>query len=98
MEMLKEMKQKGFPICSTQAKVHCALYEDNSGALETARIHKHRPRTKHLNVKLHHFRGCVDSRQLTLEKVSTHQQRADYLTKPVNEEILQRHRKVVMGW
>ena len=55
MELLKEMKGKRFPILSAVAKVHCKVFEDNSGALEIARIHKYRPRTKHLNVRLHHF-------------------------------------------
>jgi hypothetical protein len=56
MELLKEMKELGFPIQSTVPKMHCKIFEDNSGALEMAKTHKDRPRTKHLNVKLHHFR------------------------------------------
>jgi hypothetical protein len=56
MELLKEMKTRGYPISTTQARVHCRVFEDNSGALEMARVHKYRPRTKHLNVKLHHSR------------------------------------------
>jgi hypothetical protein len=32
MDMLKEMKEYGVPITSSHAKVHCRLYEDNSGA------------------------------------------------------------------
>ena len=78
--------------------MHCKAFEDNSGALEIARVHKYRPRTKHLNVKLHHFRSYVDRQEVSIHKVHTDDQRADYLTKPVNEDILVRHRKVVMGW
>ena len=98
MEMLKEMKQRGFPIETAKAEALCEAFEDNSGALEIARTHKFRPRTKHLNVKLHHFRSYVVNNAVKISKVSTHQQRADYLTKPVNEDILVRHRKIVMGW
>ena len=42
------------------AKVHCKAFEDNSGTLETAKVHKCRPRMKHLNVRLHHFGSHVD--------------------------------------
>jgi hypothetical protein len=43
MQLLKEMKGKGFPIHTPQARVHCHVFEDNSGALEMAKIHKYRP-------------------------------------------------------
>jgi hypothetical protein len=33
-----------------------------------------------------------------VHKIDTKDQRADYLTKPVNVEILERLRKLVMGW
>jgi hypothetical protein len=56
MELLKEMKGLNFPIRSATPKVHCKIFEDNSGALEIASVHKFRPQTKHLNVKLHFFR------------------------------------------
>jgi hypothetical protein len=36
MELLKEMKSMGFPIESSQAQVHCHVFEDNSGALKMA--------------------------------------------------------------
>ena len=56
MELLKEMKGHGIPgLMEHKAAIHCRVFEDNSGALEMAKIHKHRPRTKHINVKLHHF-------------------------------------------
>jgi hypothetical protein len=34
MELLKEMKEMKVPILDCTARVHCKLYEDNSGALE----------------------------------------------------------------
>ncbi|KAI2494626.1 hypothetical protein MHU86_19904 [Fragilaria crotonensis] len=33
MELLKEMKERGYPVSTTQARVHCRVFEDNSGAL-----------------------------------------------------------------
>jgi hypothetical protein len=39
--------------------VHCKVFEDNEGAIEIAKVPKMRPRTKHLNIKYHHFREEV---------------------------------------
>ena len=61
MRFLKEMKQHKLPVTGTTGKVHCRVFEDNSGALEIAKVHKYRPRTKHLNCRLHHFRSYIDS-------------------------------------
>ena len=36
MELLKEMKEKGFAIAHTVAQMHCKVFEDNSGAVEIA--------------------------------------------------------------
>jgi hypothetical protein len=98
MELLKEMKKQGFPIETAQAKVHCRVFEDNSGALEMAKVHKYRPRTKHLNVRLHHFRDYVERGEVTIHAINTNDQPADFLTKALNDETLTRHRRTVMGW
>jgi len=98
MEILKEMKRRKFPVHTAQARVHCRVFEDNSGALEMAKVHKFRPRTKHINVKLHHFRDYVARNEISIHAIGTNAQAADFLTKPVNEEILVRHRATVMGW
>jgi hypothetical protein len=98
MELLKEMKSFGFPIQTAQARVHCRVFEDNSGALEMAKTHKFRPRTKHLNVKLHHFRDYVTRQEISIHPIGTADQSADYLTKALNEELHLKHRKEVQGW
>ena len=98
MELLKEMKRRKFPVFKTKPKVHCKVFEDNSGAVEMARTHKYRPRTKHLNVKLHHFRDYVTRGEISIHKIDTKEQYADYLTKPVTKEILTYLRRKVMGW
>ncbi len=98
MELLKEMKKFGFPIQSTIPKMHCKVFEDNSGALEMATTHKCRPRTKHLNVKLHHCRDYITRGEITVHPIDTSNQLADYLTKAVNQPILEKLRYEVMGW
>ena len=63
-----------------------------------AKEYKYRPRKKFLNIKLHHFRDYVERGEITIHKVSTHDQRADYLTKPLDEVNHKKHRKKVQGW
>lgn len=98
MQLFKEMKANKFPITSTIPTVLCEVFEDNSGALEIAKNHKYRPRTKHLNVKLHHFRDYVTRGEIRITKIDTKMQLADYLTKPVPIDILLPLRKIVLGW
>ena len=99
MELLKEMKAEGFPIISHTPTIHCKVFEDNSGALEIASVHKARPRTKkHINVRLHHFRDYVDRKEVSILPMRTEDMPADFLTKPVNKDILWKHRGTIMGW
>ena len=36
MEIMQEMQAQGYDTLSTQLRVHCCAFEDNSGALELA--------------------------------------------------------------
>jgi hypothetical protein len=98
MELVKELQSKGFPIGQGNPKIHCKLFEDNSGAIELAKVPKMRPRTKHINVKYHHFREYVSNNEVSIHKIDTSDQPADILTKPLNEVTLERHRNFIMGW
>lgn len=99
MNVLKqEMKEMGLPVNKSEADIHCRVFEDNSGAVEIAREKKYRPRTKHLNCKLHHFRGYVESGAISIHPISTTEQPADYLTKSLPYEQFERLRRMIMGW
>ena len=98
MQMLKELKSYGFIKGKTNGDIYCKVFEDNSGAIEMARHHKYRPRTKHLNVKLHHFRDYVSRGEIVVLPISTKYQQADLLTKGLNKELTERHRHSIMGW
>ena len=98
MNLLKEFKEKGFEVNNNVANIHCRVFEDNTGAIEIAKEDKYRPRTKHLNVKLHHFRSFVESGEISINKIDTYHQPADILTKPLNEADFTRHRRTMMGW
>ena len=57
--------------------------------------------TKHLNVRLHHFRNYhyVERQEISIHAINTtNDQPADYLTKALNEDTLKRHRLRIMGW
>ena len=98
MELIKELQAHGFKMSSTQPKVHCRVFEDNSGALEIAKVPKMRPRTKHINIKYHHFRDYVERGEITIHPIRSEDQPADLLTKPVPEPVLRKHREFIMGW
>ena len=56
----KETVEQGVKINDVPPKIRCTVFEDNSSALELARIPKIRPRTKHINQSYHHFREYVE--------------------------------------
>ena len=98
MGLLMESRAHGVLIDDLLPKVHCTVFEDNSGALELARLPKIRPRTKHINQSYHHFRENVERKDILIEATPMEQQLADILTKPLAEPIFERHRKSIMGW
>ena len=49
MELLKEAREQGLNVGNLPPRIHCTVFEDNSRALELARLPKIRPRTKHIN-------------------------------------------------
>ena len=98
INLLDEMGKRGYQVSHQTTKVHCNVFEDNSGAVEIATKHKFRPRTKHLNVRLFHFRDYVNNGRITIHPIKTEDQPADILTKPLAEGDFQRHRQTINGW
>ncbi len=98
MDFLKEAIGKGIPVDVHDAAIHCKIFEDNSGAIEMAKVPKMRPRTKHLNIKYHFFRQHVQSGLLSVHAVKTEDQIADIFTKPLNEQVFQTQRRSIIGW
>jgi hypothetical protein len=98
MDLLEEAREKGIPIETGPPVVRCKAFEDNSGALELARLPKMRPRTKHINVKYHHFREAVALGRVTILHVPTEKQLGDMLTKNLPREQFKKLRGVIMGW
>jgi hypothetical protein len=71
MQLVKEMNDNGITTYSGIPKVYCKAFEDNSGALEIARTHKMRPRTKHINLVYHHFRSFVKKGLVVIWPIKT---------------------------
>ena len=98
MELLKELKTKNLGTYVSKSTIHCTAFEDNSGALELAMFPKIRPRTKHINIKYHHFRSAVRTGEISVRAIDTKQQLTDIFTKPLDQNQFQFLRKKLLGW
>jgi hypothetical protein len=98
VRLVEELADAGFSMTKTPPRVHCKVFEDNSGALAMAQTPKMRPRTRHMNLKYHHFREAVEKGQVTIHAINTLEQVADILTKPLAMLQFQKLRKMMMGW
>ena len=52
--------------------------------------HECRPRTNNLNVKLNQFRDYKTQKDISIQPINTSDQLANYLTKAVNQKIMER--------
>jgi hypothetical protein len=93
MDLVEESPANGVPM-----RTGPPAFEDNSGALELARLPKMRPRTWHINVKYHHFREAVTKGRIKVQQVFTHEQLGDALTKNLPRDLFTTLRKQYMGW
>ena len=98
MGLLREMKEHGVVAKDYCPKVYCKAFEDNSGALVLARAPRMRPRTRHINVKYHHFRSAVARKEVEVFPIDTADQIADLWTKPLGSELFEKFTKLAMGW
>jgi hypothetical protein len=97
MEPIKEMKEHNILVINTKPDVYCKVFEDNSGALELARLPKLCPRTKHINVCYHHFCEHVRKGLIKIFSVGTSDQTADVLTKALAQNNFVHHRIHLCG-
>ena len=98
MGMLKEAAEQGVQIDNLPPKIHCTVFEDNSGTLELAQLPKVRPRTKHINQSFHHFSEYVERQEIHIQATPTEEQLVNILTKPLPENSFVCHRQSIMGW
>ena len=97
--LLLELRGCNFPIPFTKPQVVCRTFEDNAACIEVAQSdHKIRPRTKHISVRLFHFRDHVERGLIMIEHVPSKYQLADIFTKPLPRDQYMRLRDQIMGW
>jgi len=80
------------------ATIHARVFEDNNGAYLLATNQRITRRTKYYLVKWHFFWNAVRNGEVTVLKVDTLRQGADYLTKGLAREAFERIRKINQGW
>ena len=97
INVLNEISQRHH-IPTPSPRLLLKIYEDNAGAIEIASNPKYRPRTKHLNVRLHHFRKFISNGIMKIFKIHTDDQQADIFTKPLAEPQFLKLRKLLLGW
>jgi hypothetical protein len=89
--LLQEKREQDFKVLCTEPYVFYKVFEDNSGALELARLPKLCPRTKHINSCYHHFHEHVQKGLIKIFPIVTMDQIADILTKPLAQNDFQCH-------
>jgi hypothetical protein len=98
MRLMKEIEKNMPGFKAPKPKVRCTAFEDNAGALELANAPKLRPRTKHINIKYHHFRQYVSKGRILIKKIDTEDQLADIGTKPLSRKLFVSLRQRLIGW
>jgi hypothetical protein len=97
MGLLQEMREQDVKVFCTKPYMYCKVFEDNSGALELARLPELCPRTKHINVCYHHFRKHVRKGLIKIFPIDTKDRVADALTKPLAQNDYQRHCRLMIS-
>jgi hypothetical protein len=98
MQLLEELLSFGIQIPVTTPVVRCKVFEDNVGAIELAKAPKLRPRTKHIAIQYHHFRSHVAKKLISIQHMTTTEQVADIVTKPLPRDQFKYLRQRLLGW
>ena len=68
-----------------------SIFEDNQAAIKYCYSHEKAGRMRHVDVRFHWIRERLNSRSITLDYISTHDNPADIFTKTLKGEKLQKH-------
>ena len=97
LNLMTEIKEF-LPVSEHQPKFFCKVWEDNRSCIRVAEAPKFTPRTKHIALKYHHFRQFVADGTVQILPISTLEQTADILTKPLPDLKFQYLRGKLCGW
>jgi hypothetical protein len=73
------------------------MFEDNQACITIALQEASSRKTKHVELQVHHIRDLIKSKLVIMIHIPTKIQLADIFTKPLNEEIFNRHLSVILG-
>ena len=73
----------------------CIVYEDNRAAIKIANNPTAQKRTKHIDIRHHFLREHIENGLIKLVAVSTHDQRADIMTKVLGKELYEHFRELI---
>ena len=99
MNLLKEIKPY-MNLDIKESQMYCTIHEDNTSCITMAQSQRFTPRTKHISLKYHWFRAHLNgpNKLLNIKHVTTKEQIADILTKPLDEAAFKYLRKKLNGW
>ena len=80
--------------------IQTTVFEDNNACLILATTQRLTSRTRWFHQKWHHFWECMRNPlfNLTIVKIDSANQWADYLTKGLTKDLFEHIRKLVQGW
>jgi hypothetical protein len=94
-EISEKMRLQG----DSPVLIKSTVFEDNNGAISTAKAVKMTPRTKHIAVKYFFFKSQIGpGTGIELVKIDTPLQKADIFTKGMAPEKFTAMRKLLCGW
>ena len=91
IEIMDELKDRGYDLISTEPIVFCKAFKVNPGALEITGLPKILPHTKAINVIYHHLQEYLRLGMIKIYPISTHDQVADMFTKPLIWNTFDKH-------
>lgn len=97
LSLAQEVARYGVINNVEEPTIQCKIYKDIEGAVEMANMPMMHPRKKHLNIKYHFFRQCVEKGILTILCIPGEKQITDVFTKPLEKASFTKHCKRVTG-
>ena len=87
IHLLKEFNFVFLEVECSPPHFESKVYEDNTASISIAESEKFTPRTKHIALKYHWFRTYAKLKVFGIMYISTTEQLADYLTKPLSKDL-----------
>ena len=85
------------PNSSKKCTTKCTVFEDNNSCIGLAKFPRLRPRTKHVGIKHHHFRGKVSNVTVNILPIDTKDQQEDVFAKSSSRDQFQKLCKFLIG-